>query len=750
MVINAVDGKGRGIMNGKLRGISVWGVVVVLALLLLPSLALAADKPTVTLEQAIKIVKDNFEVAGDAADFRSGFESYEGRQSWSLSWNNPNGLGSSMNAEVDAVTGDILNMNFWKYVQPGTQAASDPKSVVSREDALATAEEIIKRLEPDKIGDLQLVQNTGMLITGSGDFENYNFHWQRLVGGISFPQDGITITVGSRDKRVINYRFHWARADFPKSDGVIPTAQAEQTFRSVGMMKLQYAAVSDKSLQPMQKMRTKPKVILVYRLQDPSGGIIDAFTGKPVNLQEGGGWPRLFMDGDGVIAGNQAEKLSSIGMSQLSPEELQETQETAKLITREQAIEDVKKWVNIPEILALNSANLSIDWRNPDNRVWNLKWSDSSNGEKLAVGELQYVFARIDAVTGELLGFGLDHKQNSQQADATMDRKAAQKLAEDFLRKVQPQRFAEARLNENSSLIPVFDKVAKNPPYQNFNYLRVVNGITFPDNLINVNVDTVNGIITSYELTWSHLEFPRTSQAIPVARGEDAFLSYQPLNLTYVQTQTQKGPGEIRLVYLPLAPAGTSFTDTISAVTGEPLDWQGKPISDLPKAYRFTDIQNSFAAREISLLGQRGIFGEYVDTFHPDEKVTTVSLLRAMRLASGTREYANLSDKEILDQAEKQGWLVKGEQWQFDGTVSRENMAKLLVRFMDLDRVARLKGIYQVPFNDAADISPDSLGYVALARGLEIIKGDGSDFRPTDPVTRAQAAVMLVRAIEAK
>ena len=738
-------------MKGKFWDLPVWwSLVVVLVLLLLPSGVRAADKPAVTLEQAIKTVKDNFEAPGDATGFTSSFDSYDGRQIWSLNWNNPNGSGNSMNTEVDAVTGDILNMNFWKYIPPGTPAVSERKSVVSREDALATAEELIKRLEPDKIKNLQPVQDTGMLMSDSGGFENYNFHWQRLVEGISFPQDGITVTVSTRDKRVTNYRFQWTRADFPNASGVIPTAQAEQSFRSAGMLKLQYAAVSDKPVQPVQKMVTKPTVILVYRMQDLSGGTIDAFTGKPVNLQEGGRWLRPFMDGGGVIANESKAQELSGGMSQLSPEELQETQDTAKLITREQAMAEVKKWVSIPESLALNSANQSLDWRYPCIRVWNLNWSDSNN-EKLAMRELRYISARVDAVTGELQGFNLEYKQDLQQVEGTMDRKAARKLAEDFLRKVQPQRFAEARLDENSNPVPiVFDKAVKNLPYQNFSYLREVNGITFPANNITVNVDTVNGCITSYNLTWAPLEFPPSSQAIPAARGEDAFLSYRPLNLTYVQTQTQEGPDVIRLVYLPLAPAGTPVTDTISAVTGEPLDWQGKPISGLLRAYRFTDIQNNFAAREISLLGQRGIFGEYGDTFHPDEKITTVSLLRAMLLTSGNGEYVGLSDKEILDRAEKLGWLGQGEQWQSGGTVSRENMAKLLVRFLDLDRVARLKGIYQAPFNDAAAISPDSLGYVALARGLEIIKGDGSDFRPADPVIRAQAAVALVRAIEAK
>ncbi len=186
----------------------------------------------------------------------------------------------------------------------------------------------------------------------------------------------------------------------------------------------------------------------------------------------------------------------------------------------------------------------------------------------------------------------------------------------------------------------------------------------------------------------------------------------------------------------------------IDARTGEALDWQGKPLVQQPRPYRFTDIAGHWAEKEISLLGQAGIFGEYGDTFRPGEGITAVHLLWAMLAAhDGVREAAGLTGEQVMDRARQLGWVK--EDLQPGDDISRQVLARLMIRFLGLDRAARAKGIFTVPFADAPSISPDSLGYVALAYGLGILRGDGSYFRPADPVSRAEAAVALVRTLTA-
>jgi hypothetical protein len=46
-------------------------------------------------------------------------------------------------------------------------------------------------------------------------------------------------------------------------------------------------------------------------------------------------------------------------------------------------------------------------------------------------------------------------------------------------------------------------------------------------------------------------------------------------------------------------------------------------------------------------------------------------------------------------------------------------------------------------FNDQGSIDPELIGYVAIAKGMNIIGGSGGNFYPKNSLTRAEAAVML-------
>ena len=199
-------------------------------------------------------------------------------------------------------------------------------------------------------------------------------------------------------------------------------------------------------------------------------------------------------------------------------------------------------------------------------------------------------------------------------------------------------------------------------------------------------------------LDWSNLTFPAPEGILGDSPAADTFFKASPLTLSFVQVYGPSGPGEVRLVYQPLAAPGAAASDLLDARTGELLDWEGKTLSQLLRARRFNDIAGNFAVKEISLLGQAGIFGEYGDAFRPAEKVTAVSLLRAMLMAKGNIfDGGKPTNQEILKRARDQGWLK--EDLPSGGTVSRETLVKLPIRMLDLDRAARVEGICRVRSN---------------------------------------------------
>ena len=98
-----------------------------------------------------------------------------------------------------------------------------------------------------------------------------------------------------------------------------------------------------------------------------------------------------------------------------------------------------------------------------------------------------------------------------------------------------------------------------------------------------------------------------------------------------------------------------------------------------------------------------------------------------------------------MTKAKEQGWLK--EELQPGDPVNRELLAKVLIRYIHLNKLAELKDIYQVNFQDTAQINPDALGYIALANSTGIIKVEGLMLAPGDAVSRAEAAVALFRAL---
>jgi hypothetical protein len=78
----------------------------------------------------------------------------------------------------------------------------------------------------------------------------------------------------------------------------------------------------------------------------------------------------------------------------------------------------------------------------------------------------------------------------------------------------------------------------------------------------------------------------------------------------------------------------------------------------------------------------------------------------------------------------------------------RQDAAKYAVRYLGLEKAGQQYKIYRNVFRDY--IKPEYRGYTALAQALGIIEGNSSNrFLPTKGSTRAEAAVMIFRIINA-
>lgn len=686
----------------------------------------AGEAAKISLEKAIQSVKQNFTIPSGLTEFTSSFDHYGDRQRWILSWTSKDEEEGNFRVEVDAATGEIVGLNRWS--QPDSTFNKTPSlSVV---EAKKIGSELLARLLPGKVSSLTLQDDSSLIPLGTYESPRYTMNWKRNHRGINVAMDNVHMEIDMQTGEVINYNLNWTNKAFANPQKVISADQARQAFVNQEILKLQYFKTMVRGQQADAK--------LIYGIRHPSNGMIDAFSGQP--LAAGGYLYNMESAGWGMRM-----KLSMGGTSGafpvvITPEEQKEIDSSARYISQAKAMELVKKWIPIADDMKLQSAALEKDWQNPDTRCWRLSWSnDSPEPEKNS-----HVWAQVDAVTGELTSFNLNLPPQKKVSNTDIvDQKAAQLLAESFIRTIQPKRWSEVKLDEQNSLLRPLDI---NPPTWSFSYVRLVNGIICPDNGIEVAIDTASKQVTSYRLNWSKDQFPSARGAMDSQQANQLFLQAAPLTLNYTMVPDFKGVETLKLVYMPQAKEGFSMID---ALNGEDLNSEGKAITNTPRAYVFNDIKGHFGEKEISLLGQAGILGEYDTSFHPDENIKLISLLRAMLTAKqGVYSTRRMNDEEILQRCRNLNWIEKNTA--ADSNVSREFLAQLMIRFLNIDYLSQAQGIYQLSYQDAKQMPPRTKAYAALCWGLGIIKADGKTFNPEHTVSRAEAAVALVNTLSIK
>lgn len=187
----------------------------------------------------------------------------------------------------------------------------------------------------------------------------------------------------------------------------------------------------------------------------------------------------------------------------------------------------------------------------------------------------------------------------------------------------------------------------------------------------------------------------------------------------------------------------------------------------LPLVVTFKDMQGHWAADAVGKLAGMGIVSGYPDgTFGPGRQVIRAEiaaiLVRALKLAPGSEQDLKFRDnakipawaRGAVAAAVKEG-LVKGY-LQPDGTatfeagrsVTRAELAVLVARILEkeLGTVAPA----ELKFTDAARIpawARSGIG-VAVAKGIVTGYPDGT-FRAERPVTRAEAATVVLRLLDA-
>lgn len=705
----------------------------------------AGKGAAVSLEEAIKIAKGAFTVPEGLDQFNTGFEQSEKSSFWVLSWFRSGEPYGEMRFRVSADTGEIWSMYRWLPPLPGQAYRGLPK--YTREQAETVAAAAARELQPQRFKDtrLQPAQDyyQPLLHQERGQIE-YRYHYARHINGIPFLENGLYITVSGDTGEVMAFDLNWDEASkFPAASGYIDRARAEQIFRSESSPQLFYFR------PPVQGGKEVP-LKLVYRLPGPQDQVlIDAFTGK---LLKGD----YYFFSDHMQGGGGDHAMGKMKEVNLTPVEEGAVSRFTNVITREKALEVAGTLLKIPQGSTLRSSRLEQEYYFREKMTWRFSW-DSGEGENR-----NWIEVQVDALKGDLVSYynrsHMSKLNYLKTPEVKYNEEAARKIAEDFIRKYQPDKLGQVIFKnsrpEYYGDVPVRGEQPQ-PREYTFNWSRVHNNIQFPENGFWLSVDSATGDVISYNMTWWDVRFPGAQGAISQEAAASGYLKESPLSVSYLrhwQREDWKGAGEPK-IHLVYHLTGKKFA-MLDAFTGQALDYKGDIFKPSQEKGQFDDIKGHPAREAVELLGRLGVVAGMDGKFRPDDKITQAELITMLvKSARQPESYIRPMAKDgsepwyqpYYETAGRKGIIPAGMNPAPDSPVNRETLAGYAVNTMGLNKVARFGDIYLLNFKDAAQVSVQFKGHVAISTALGLVEPLQGKFNPRGEVTRAEAAVAIVK-----
>lgn len=679
------------------------------------------------LENAIKIAKTKFAIPDDYS-FQSNIGTSGEKKIYQLSWNSKDKMNTgSIYVTIDE---DGMVMNYSKYSQDDYKQGSKlPK--LSRQDALAKAGQYIESIAPGLTKQLRYEETNQSSIMDSSYYINY----YRVVNGIPFYNDRVTVNVNRDNGALQNYSRQWTDiSSFPSASGAMSLKDAQKAYTEKLGLRLIY-----KYAQVEKVLNTYLAYAPIY---DNGSFGIDAFTGEKRRISSDYG----IVFNDSMAMAKQRAAVETAAGVQLNPEELKAVEEASKLISQEDAEKLARgcEFLGLTDSFKLQSYYLNNGWPDQSQYSWYLYFVKQDDEKNI---NTDYVNVMIDAKTGLVTGFNVGTPANSNTKPIN-DLKTAKSEADAFLNKYYAQYVKQTEYDKLTSESYLSDS-EQNTNYS-FVYYRMVNGIPFPDNGITINYDNMSGKISGFSMNWFNTGFTNNKvigiDAASAKLFDKAGLELQ-YRLDYSNSKTKIFPpaspenAKAVLVYVlkndkPLV---------ISATNGALLNSDGSEYKE-PVKVSYTDIKGNAAEKQIMVLADNGIYLEG-SQFKPNAAITQLDFLT---LLSKTLNYyvpvlplksTGQNNDDLYAFLQREGVIKAGEKAP-SANVTKEEAVKFLVRALKYDKVADIKGIFDIGYKDKASIDPSLTGYVAIAGGLGIVGRNGS-FNPKAKITRGESAIML-------
>lgn len=693
--------------------------VLMTGILQIPATAFAEEKTTVTLKQSIEIAKSSLGLNTEGYEFTSNYnENQNGHNVWSLSWNNSKTNTESINVSIDADTGKIIAVSWWT---PNEQSKSRiPKH--TKAEALKVAQELAAKLQGENFKQTRLVEDA------NNDYYNkyastYNFEFIRVYDGVDVPVNNISIQLDKNTLKLRYFNVVWDKGELTSKAKAFSIEKAKELIKSKLGLELTYNLLYN-------NQNNEPSAVLAYTMKNGNSPI-DAITGELLNTYI----IRSYLKDEKSMNAPSSEG------AVITPEEQSELEKNNEYISKSEAEQAIKQYINIDNKMKLERANLYHGY-NKENATWNLEWRYSNSEDN----SYRYINVQIDAVNKEIKSFNISDSSYGQDKDkAAINKEQAKKLAEDFLKVIQPNKFNKTQYNEYKE---PFSYAPINNNYYSFNFTRVENGIPCPSNSLNVGVNTVTGEIISFNTNWSNINFPAPNKVITLEKAYEVLFNNVKLEMQYIYSYINTNDGESK--EMKLAYVLENMPILIDANSSLMIGYDGKPITPVQK-FQYTDIKGNKAEDEITLLIEMGIIKPDSTEFMPDSTIKQKDFIKLLINAlqpeyyimpagidNADSQYDNYYNeaikRKIINEADKKP----------DVSITRLDAAKMIIRAMGYGVMAEKSNMFAVSFKDAAKITAANKGYAVMASELGIIPPVNSCFYPTNIITKGDTAEIIV------
>ncbi|MFC0211788.1 S-layer homology domain-containing protein [Paenibacillus chartarius] len=688
--------------------------------------------------------------------------------SWNLNYVKKEGsqyLGN-LSVQIDAVDGKLLGYSIYNS-DPSYKPSYPPK--VNFQAAKDVAAKWLGQINPEALAQTQYNDSNEKSSRPPLKGEvNYELKYERVVNGIVFPQNFVSVTVNG-DGEVTQYQNVWnEELTFEDPKGIIDAAAAEKKVREL----------------------TEPE--LTYQIPYRSS------TKKPLLAYTMGTYPISAKTGD-VYVPEGSELDVKPNRTPLTEQPLAGAPAATLNLTKEEAIAKVTASFKLPEGMIEQESGYS---ENSDDitgktmSTWNLRWSNRpKDASPKDGGPYKEIYATVNAKTGELINFNhFEPYSGEALAEVKVKQEDAKAKAVELVKSLMPaythQLVLENRIG--GEVIPL-DVVKRERGYT-FMFSRYIDGVKAGYDSVSVTIDAVTGEARSFSGNFSQIDYPaQKPETIAADKAEELLLSNYELKLQYVNNiamypymyaggayvdmiKLQAASGEptpeqeskkAALVYAltPKYSYGPAFV--LNAVTG---GWvspdSGEPVT-LGKV-QVTDIEGHWAQAELQLMLDYQALSVKDGKVSPDTSISKGELIKMLVISMNGGDYGIMYDTasransfadvkgespyfQYVERAVDLGILdIKdGSTFNPEANVTREELSQLIVRALGYSKLAEKDGIFAKPFTDSASLKRP--GEVAIVVGLGIMSAsEAGSFLPAETVTKAQAATAFYRYLEAR